>query len=112
MNGTSARNASSAARVLRKALELVPFVAGPDVLRARAISPSAPTVIKPGMVVLVALERQADALDGVGDEADRPIVVDRLEGLHMLAMSWPPRLDISASNSSSLRRSISCDTAP
>ena len=30
----------------------------------------------------------------------------------MLAMSWPPRLDISASNSSSLRRSISCDTAP
>ena len=30
----------------------------------------------------------------------------------MLAMSWPPRLDISASNSSSLRRSISRDTAP
>ena len=34
-----------------------------------------------GMVVLVALERQADALDGVGDEADRPVVIDRLEGL-------------------------------
>ncbi len=33
------------------------------------------------MVVLVALERQADALDGVGDEADRAVVIDRLEGL-------------------------------
>ncbi len=33
------------------------------------------------MVVLVALERQADALDGVGDEADRTVVIDRLEGL-------------------------------
>ena len=31
------------------------------------------------MVVLVALHRQADALDGVGDEADRAVVVDRLE---------------------------------
>ena len=33
------------------------------------------------MVVLVALERQADALDGVGDEADRAIMVDGFEGL-------------------------------
>ena len=33
------------------------------------------------MVVLVALERQADALDGVGDEADRPVVIDAIERL-------------------------------
>ena len=29
-----------------------------------------------GVIVLVAGERQAEALDGVGDEADRPVVVD------------------------------------
>ena len=34
------------------------------------------------MVVLVAGERQAVALDGVGDEDHRPVVVDRLEGVH------------------------------
>ncbi len=33
------------------------------------------------MIVLVALERQANALDGVGDKADRPVVIDRLESL-------------------------------
>ena len=33
------------------------------------------------MVVLVALERQADALDGVGDEADRAVMVDRFKRL-------------------------------
>ncbi len=33
------------------------------------------------MVVLVAGERQAHALDRVGDEDDRPVVVDALEGL-------------------------------
>ena len=33
------------------------------------------------MVVLVALHRQADALDGVGDEADRTIVIDRFKCL-------------------------------
>ena len=36
---------------------------------------------QPGMVVLVALERQADTLDGIGDEADGAVVVDRLESL-------------------------------
>ena len=33
------------------------------------------------MVVLVAGERQAPALDGVGDEAVRPVVGDAVEGL-------------------------------
>ena len=33
------------------------------------------------MIVLVALERQPDALDGVGDEADGAIVIDGLKGL-------------------------------
>ena len=32
---------------------------------------------QPGVIVLVAGERQAEALDRVGDEADRPVVVDR-----------------------------------
>ena len=33
------------------------------------------------MIVLVAGERQAHALDRVGDEADRPVVIDRVECL-------------------------------
>ena len=33
------------------------------------------------MVVLVAGERQPEALDGVGDEADRPVVIDFVEGV-------------------------------
>jgi hypothetical protein len=33
------------------------------------------------MIVLVALERQADALDGIGDEANRTVVIDGLERL-------------------------------
>ena len=36
---------------------------------------------QPGVVVLVAGERQAEALDGVGDEAVRPVVRDAMEGL-------------------------------
>ena len=65
---------------LRQALELVPFVAGPDVLR-RAPLLHLRHRHQPGMVVLVALERQPDALDGVGDEAHRTVVVDGLERL-------------------------------
>ena len=67
-------------RRLRQTFELVPFMAGANVLRG------APLLHlrhrhQAGVVVLVALHRQADALDGVGDEADRAIVIDRLEGL-------------------------------
>ena len=36
---------------------------------------------QPGVVVLVAGERQAEALDGIGDEAVRPVVGDAVEGL-------------------------------
>ena len=36
---------------------------------------------QPGVIVLVARERQPEALDGVGDEAARPVVVDRLKRL-------------------------------
>ena len=36
---------------------------------------------QPGVVVLVAGERQAEALDGIGDEAVRPVVRDAVEGL-------------------------------
>src|SRR6266436_2014673 len=66
--------------VLRQSLELLPLVPGPDVLRG------APFLHlrhrhQARMIVLMALERQADALDGVGDEADRAIVIDRLKSL-------------------------------
>ena len=36
---------------------------------------------QPGVIVLVAGERQAEALDRVGDEAVRPVVRDAVEGL-------------------------------
>ena len=63
-----------------QALELVPLVASSDVhrgaeglhLRRRHQS---------GVVVLVTGERQAVALDGVGDKAGRPVVVDPAEGV-------------------------------
>ena len=54
-------------------------MAGPDVLRAAPLL-HLRNRHQAGVVVLVALHRQADALDGVGDEADRPVVIDRLEG--------------------------------
>ena len=66
-------------RRLRQAFELFPFMSGTNILCA------APLLHlrhrhQAGVVVLVALHRQADALDGVGDEADGPVVIDRLEG--------------------------------
>ncbi len=63
---------------LRQSLELLPFTAGTDILR-RAPFFHLRRRHQPGMIVLVALERQADALDGVGDEADRPVVIDGFE---------------------------------
>ena len=36
---------------------------------------------EPRMIVLVARERQAHALDGVGDETHRPVVIDAVEGI-------------------------------
>ena len=74
-NGTRSRNACSSFRRQRKAFELVPFVAGPHAhggaegfhLRRRH---------QAGMVVLVAGERQAEALDRVADETGRPVVID------------------------------------
>ncbi len=55
-------------------------MAGPDVLR-RAPGLHLRRRHQAGVIVLVALERQADALDRVGDEADRTIVIDRFESL-------------------------------
>ena len=53
---------------------------GPDVLRTAPLLHLGDRH-QARMVVLVALERQPDALDGVGDEADRTIVIDGLERL-------------------------------
>ena len=63
-----------------EAFEGVPFVPGPDVhgdaedlhLRRRH---------QAGMVVLVPGERQREAFDGVGDEADRAVMIDLAEGV-------------------------------
>ncbi len=59
--------------------ELVPFVAGPDMHRG-AESLHLRRRHQAGMVVLVAGERQTEALDGIGDEADRPVVRHAAEG--------------------------------
>ncbi len=71
-----------------QSLELVPLMPRTNLLR-RAPGFHLADGHQAGMVVLVALERQADALDSVGDETDRPIVVDGLEGidqrLHIMA---------------------------
>ncbi len=37
---------------------------------------------QPRVVILVALERQANTLDGVGNEADRAIVIDRFKSFN------------------------------
>ena len=48
-----------------------------------------------GVVVLVAGERQAAPLDGVGEEEDRAVVAGRrLEGGEEVGRSWPPRFSI------------------
>ena len=64
----------------RQALEAIPFVAGAHfVLRAEGVHLRGRH--QPGMVVLVAGHRQAEALHRVADEADRPVVGDAAEGL-------------------------------
>ena len=60
--------------------ELVPFLALVDAL-ARAQLAHLRLGHEAGVVVFMALERQAVALDGVGDEADRLVGRHRLEGL-------------------------------
>ena len=61
--------------------ERLPFVARPHAMRgAQALNLR--RCHEPGMIVLVAGERQAEPFDGIGDEADRPIMRARLfEGL-------------------------------
>ncbi len=62
----------------RQPFELVPFVPRPDVhLRLKAFHLRGRH--QPGVIVLVAGERQPVALDGVGDEADRPVMIDLAE---------------------------------
>ncbi len=54
------------------------------------------------MIVLVAGERQAEALDRVGDEAGRPVVLEPpAKASSSDGRSWPPRLLISRASSSS-----------
>ena len=79
-NGTESRNFCKRCRRQRQAFELVPFVAGAHRhrlaehlhLRRRH---------QAGVIVLVAGERQAEAFDGVADEAGRPVVVGVVERL-------------------------------
>ena len=66
--------------LLRQSLEPVPLMARPDVLRG-AERLHLRRRHQAGVVVLVALERQANALDGVGDETHRAVVIDGLERL-------------------------------
>ena len=75
-NGTRSRNACKRLAGSAQALELVPLMARPHVHR-RAEGFHLRRRHQAGMIVLVAGHRQAEALDGVADEADRPVVIDR-----------------------------------
>ena len=57
----------------RQAFELVPFVAGPHAHRL-AENLHLRRRHQAGVIVLVAGDRQAEALDGVADEAGRPVM--------------------------------------
>ena len=65
---------------LAEAFERGPFVTLPDVHR-RAKGFHLCRSHQPGMVILVAGKRQAETFDGIGDEADRPVVIDGVEGV-------------------------------
>ncbi len=65
---------------LAHALERGPFVTPPDVHRG-AEGFHLRRRHQPGMVVLMARERQAKPFDRVSDEADRPVVIDPIEGV-------------------------------
>ena len=79
-NGTSLEIPLDLGRRQLEPGELVPFLALVDAL-ARAQLVHLRLGHQAGMVVLVALERQAVALDGVGDEADRLVRRHVVEGL-------------------------------
>ena len=69
-------------------LELVPFVARPDV-HGGAEAVHLLRRHQAGVVVLVAGEGEAEALDGVADETGRPVVVDRAERLDQRGQVMP-----------------------
>ena len=88
LNGASSRKCLQLGRRRGEAGELVPFLAVGDahaLLEARHLLERH----QAGVIVLVAGEGQALALDRVGDEAGRRVVVDALEGvehgLHVVA---------------------------
>ena len=96
--------AAARASAMRQALERLPFVARPDVHRG-AEGLHLRRRHQAGVVVLVAGERQAEALDRVGDEAGRPVVLRCRPRTPRAGdgRSWPPRLLISRASSSSER---------
>ncbi len=111
-NGTRSRNvSSSAAGATPSPSKRVPFVAGADVHRA-AERVHLRRRHQPGVVVLVAGERQAEALDRVGDEADRPVVVDLAEGLDQRRQVMPAEIGHQPRELVVRARSISRLTAP
>ena len=79
-NGTLAEEILELGFGQPQALEAIPFVAGPDVHRG-AEGVHLRRGHQAGVIVLVAGERQAEALDGVAEEADRAVVVDAAEGV-------------------------------
>ena len=44
------------------------------------------------MIVLVALKRQADAFDRIGDETDRPVMVDAFKGFEQAIKIMPAEI--------------------
>lgn len=73
-------SAAVPARTVRSAqtLELVPFAARPDIHRG-AQAFGLRRRHQPGVIVLMAGKPQAESLDGVADETDRPVGADLAE---------------------------------
>ena len=67
-------------RILRQAFELLPFMACANALLGSPLLHLCHRH-QAGMVVLVALHRQPDTLDSVGDEAHWAVVIDGFERL-------------------------------
>ena len=78
-NGTASRNGASSPRRHVEAGERVPLLALGDAHLRCLKSSICSGAHQPGVVVLVAGERQAVALDRVGDEAGRRVVRDAVE---------------------------------
>ena len=91
MKGTDLRKRLQLGLRKVETLERVPFVAGAN-LRGGPIAVHLGGRQQPGVIVLVAGERQAEALDRIGDEDGRAVMVDRLERFDQARQVMPAEI--------------------